>query len=35
MLVEWALSMVFPIFKGKGDISNSIYYRAVKLLGME
>ena len=28
---EWALSIVVPIFKGKGDISNCSCYRAVKL----
>ena len=32
MPVEWSLSMVVPIFNGKGDISNSSCYRAVKLL---
>ena len=31
MQVEWALSTVVPIFKGKGDIWNCICYRAVKL----
>ena len=30
MPAEWALSIVVPIFKGKGDISNC--YRAVKFL---
>ena len=29
---EWALSIVAPIFKGNGDISNCSYYRVVKLL---
>ena len=32
MPVEWAVSIVFPIFKGKCDIRNCICYRAVKLL---
>ena len=32
MPVEWALSMVFPIFNGKGDIWNCSCHRAVKLL---
>ena len=32
MPVEWALSIVVPIFKGKGDIRNCSCYRAVKLL---
>ena len=32
MPVEWALNMVVPIFKGKGDIRNCCCYRAVKLL---
>ena len=32
MRVEWALSIVVSIFKGKGDIRNSSFYRAVKLL---
>ena len=32
MPAEWALSIVFPIFKGKGDIRNSSCYGAVKLL---
>ena len=32
MPVEWALSIVFPIFKGKDDIRNCRCYRAVKLL---
>ena len=31
MPVEWALSIVVPIFKGKGDIRNCSCYRAVKL----
>ena len=29
---EWALSMVVPIFRGKGDIRCCSLYRAVKLL---
>ena len=29
---EWALSIVFPIFKGKDDIRNCSLYRAVWLL---
>ena len=32
MPAELALGIVVPIFKGKGDISNSSCYRAVKLL---
>ena len=32
MPVEWALSIMVPIFKGKGDIRNCICNRAVKLL---
>ena len=32
MPVEWALSIVVPIFKWKGDIRNCCCYRAVKLL---
>ena len=32
MPVEWALSRVVAIFKGKGDIRNCTCYRAVKLL---
>ena len=34
---ELALSMVFPIFKGKGELMNCSCYRAVQLLehGME
>ena len=32
MLAEWALSIVVPIFKWKGDIWNCSCYRAVKLL---
>ena len=32
MPVEWALRIVVPIFKGKGDITNCSFYRAVKLL---
>ena len=37
MSVEWALSIVAPIFKGKGDIRNCSCHRAAKLLehGME
>ena len=37
MPVEWALSIVVPIFKGRGDIRNCSCYRAVKLneLGMK
>ena len=30
MPVEWALSTVVPIFKGKGDIKNCSCYRAMK-----
>ena len=30
--VEWALSIVLSIFKGKGDIRNCSCYGAVKLL---
>ena len=30
--IEWALSIVVPIFKGKGDIRNCSCYRAVKFL---
>ena len=29
---EWALRIVVPIFKGKGDIRNCSCYRAVKRL---
>ena len=29
---DWALSVVVPIFKGKGDAMNCIAYRGVKLL---
>ena len=29
---EWALSIVVPIFKGKGDTRNCCCYGAVKLL---
>ena len=29
---EWALSVVVPIFKGKGDAMNCMVYRGVKLL---
>ena len=32
MPVEWALSIVAQIFKGKGDIRNCSCYRAVRLL---
>ena len=32
MPAEWALSIVVPIFKGKGDIRNCRCYRAMKLL---
>ena len=32
MPAEWALSMVVPIFKRKGDISNCSCYSSVKLL---
>ena len=32
MPAEWALSIVVPIFKGKGDIRNCSCYRDVKLL---
>ena len=32
MPVEWTLSVVLPIFMGKGDTSNCSYHRAVKLL---
>ena len=32
MPAEWALSMVVPIFKRKGDIRNCSCYRAAKLL---
>ena len=32
MPVEWALSIVVPIFKGKDDIRNCSSYGAVKLL---
>ena len=32
---EWDLSIVIPIFKGKGDIRNCSCYRAVKLLEHE
>ena len=32
MPAEWALSIVVPIFNGKGDIRNCCCYRAVKLL---
>ena len=32
MPAEWALSIVVPFFKGKGDIQNSSCYGAVELL---
>ena len=32
MQAEWTLSIVVPIFKGKGDIRNCSRYIAVKLL---
>ena len=32
MPVEWAISIVVPIFEGTGDIRNCICYGAVKLL---
>ena len=32
MPVKWALSIVVPIFEGKGDIRNCGYYGSVKLL---
>ena len=32
MPAEWALRIVFPIFKGNGDIMNYSCHRAVKLL---
>ena len=32
MQAEWALSIVVPIFKGKGNIRNCSCYCAVKLL---
>ena len=32
MPVEWALSIVVSIYKGKGDISNCSCNRAVRLL---
>ena len=32
MPAEWALSIMVPIFKGKGDIRNCSCHRAVKLL---
>ena len=32
MQAEWALSIMVPIFKGKGDIRNCRCHRAVKLL---
>ena len=32
MPAEWALSIVVPIFKGKGDIRNCSCYVALKLL---
>ena len=33
MPVEWALSIVVPFIKGKGNIRNCNCYIAVKLLG--
>ena len=35
MLAEWALSIVVPIFKDKGDIRNCSCYRDVNLLEHE
>ena len=35
MPVEWAVSIVVPIFKGKGDIRNCSCYGVVKLLENE
>ena len=32
MPAEWILSIVVPIFNGKGDIRNCSCYRGVKLL---
>ena len=32
MPAKWALSIVVPIFKRKGDIRNCCYYGALKLL---
>ena len=32
MPVQWALSVVDSTFKGKGDIRNCNYHRAVKLI---
>ena len=32
MPIEWALSIVLPIFKGKGEIKNFSCYRAMKFL---
>ena len=32
MPAEWALSIIVPIFKGKGDIGNYSCYGTVKLL---
>ena len=29
---DWALSVVLPVFKGKGDVMNCMAYRGVKLL---
>ena len=29
---DWALSVMVPIFKGKGDAMNCMAYRGVKLL---
>ena len=31
MPAEWALCIVVPVFMEKGDVQNSICYRAVKL----
>ena len=35
MPVKWALSIVVPIFKGKGDIWNCICHTAVTLLELD
>ena len=32
MLAEWTLSVVVPIFKGKGDIRNCSCYGDVKVV---
>ena len=32
MHVEWALTIVFPIFKRKGYVRNCSCYRAMKIL---